>query len=101
VSFGPVKIKKRSTTYHHVVDVDVDVSLDEMSTEDLILELKERGEWVDAEAERAEILTAILDELRRGDPAEAVLLIERALSPKWRDPKKAQEEYDKAMRRAS
>ena len=99
MSFGPVKIKERKRTYSHCVDVDVDVSLSELPTEDLMLELKDRGELRDQSAEHAEVLEMIAAELRRGAFAEALLIIDRCLAPKWNDEKHALEDYVKAMGR--
>ena len=99
MSFGPVKIKERKRRYTHVVDVEVDVSLADLPSEDLIQELKDRDEWVDESAEHAALLEDIASRLRCGDVSEAIIMIERELMPKWRDEKRALESYVKVMGR--
>lgn len=78
------KIHQQTVT----VDVDVDVSevLDEISTEQIVEILKERG--LDAaKHDPSEHFRDLLEEaagrLRDGEPFEALLLIERILKPKW------------------
>lgn len=83
MSFGTVKIKDRRRAYSTNVDVDVEVSLADVASEDLIDELQERGEWRDSAEELAELLQTISDCLQRRDYAEIGLLVERHLYPKW------------------
>lgn len=91
-----INIIERRKRYTHFVDVEVDVRLDELPTEDLLAELRDRGERTakDADHDWRETLIEIADVLRADGADAAALLIERTLAPKWPDPETAQKKYD-------
>lgn len=98
MAFGrSVKLNDRRRTHHTVVEVDVDVSLSDMTDEDLISELEERGKWVDQDEARREELEDILGRLKCGQITDAILFIERLLCPKWQNEEAARKAYDLAM----
>lgn len=76
--------------------VEVEVDLDYFDDEDIIDEAKSRRLWpTPLGAEDTDVEMA-LAELRRGDVQEAILILERALRPKWQDERVCKSDYEKA-----
>jgi hypothetical protein len=87
------------------VDADVDVSLADVESEDLIAELEERKAFPARCPKGYEMhpegtLESIADVLARGDIAEAALYVERIIHPKWKNEEAAKSDYLMACRKS-
>lgn len=84
------------TTVTVDVEVDIGVVLREASKEQLIEELDARDISLrPASQPEPDLYLEALEHLRAGNTAEAELCLQRALFPKWGDPKVCWEAYQK------
>jgi hypothetical protein len=93
-------LSSRRRSVSVVVDAEVDVSLADVTSEDLIDELEGREAMPDARKGMDAVPEGVLDDLlamlRSGDIDEAILLLERTIEPKWKNEKAAENAYKMA-----
>lgn len=72
--------------------VEVEVDLDDLSDDLIERESRERGI-----SNGREVVSDAINQIRRGDTAEAITTLERAFFPKWIDRAEAEVDYKLAM----
>lgn len=72
--------------------VEVEVDLDDLSDDLIERESRERGI-----SNGREVVSDAINQIRRGDTAEAITTLERAFFPKWIDRAEAEADYKLAM----
>jgi len=83
----------REVTVDVTLDVPIDIDLDVFGTEELIKEVRSRGEWPDVDTVM-QMIDEIRDSFRLSDFAEVKYLLDRLAEPKWCSLNSAQRAYD-------
>jgi hypothetical protein len=101
MSEAPIK-PRRSKWRTITVEVDAEVSVREcleyLDDEDLIEEMEQRDlarKKLDVSDERDEMLRDAIDLLQKGEMAETILMLERALFPKFKSVELCEREFNK------
>lgn len=97
------RLKSRRSRVSVTVDADVDVSIEDVPSEELIAELEERGNLPSMLPKTIEVfpkgtMLDILELLEAGQFKEAQIVVESILRPKWPDSDSCKNQYEAAMR---